>query len=76
MDLLVPDDSPITARQYQQLATQFEDYTRVVLAGEAKIPFDKSGEPHVTVHNHNSTRRVSCRGCIDLSDDGYGNILE
>jgi hypothetical protein len=66
---MVPDDSPTSGRQYKALIKEVEDYTRVVLAPAAKIPFIKSGEPHFTVHEHNSTRRVSCQGCIELSDD-------
>jgi hypothetical protein len=74
MDFLVPDDSPTTERQYKQLVQAAEDYTRVVLMKDAKIPFISSGEPHYTVHEHNSTRRVSCTGCMMLSDDLEGHI--
>lgn len=74
IDLLVPDDSPISERQYKQLAAAMEDYTRVVLVPNAKIPIVKSGEPYLTVHEHNSTRRVSCHGCLALSDDEMGHI--
>jgi hypothetical protein len=73
MDLMVPDESPTTERQYKHLIKAFEDYTRVVLAPDQKIPFEKSGEPHYTVHEHNSTMRVSCRGCLELADDLQGN---
>lgn len=69
MDLMVPDDSPTSGKQYKTLIKEFEDYTRVVLAPAAGIPFEKSGEPHFTVHEHNSTRRISCAGCVELSDD-------
>ena len=73
MDLMVPEDSPVTGRQYNQLAREFEEYARVVLVPAAGIPIIKSGETHVTVHNHNSSRAVSCVGCLQLSDDEYGN---
>lgn len=72
-DLMVPDDSPVTGRQYHHFVGEVEDYARVVIAGAAKIPFDKSGEPHFTVHEHNSTRRISCGECIKLSDDGMNH---
>jgi len=74
MDFLVPDDSPISERQYRRLIEAAEDYTRVVLVPEAKIPIIKSGEPNLTVHEHHSTRQVSCRGCLLLSDDEMGHI--
>jgi hypothetical protein len=74
MDFLVPDDSPISERQYKQLMKAAEDYTRVVLVPEAKIPIVKSGEPHLTVHAHHSTRQISCRGCLELSDDEMGHV--
>lgn len=73
LDLIVPEDSPATGRMYQTLARQFEEYTRVVLVPDSGITINKGGETHVTVHHHNSSRAVSCVGCLQLSDDEYGD---
>lgn len=74
MDFLVPDDAPTSERQYRQLLAHAEEYTRVVLVPEAKIPIVKSADTNLTVHEHHSTRAVSCRGCLELSDDEMGHI--
>lgn len=72
-DLMVPEESGMSMKQWKRFVQEVEDYARVVIAPAANIPFDKSGEPHYTVHEHNSTRRISCPGCIELSDDGHNH---
>lgn len=74
VDILVPDDSSTSQREWDQVMREAEDHLRVVILPDNEIEFVKKGESNRTVHQHNSTRRISCRGCIELSDDLQGHI--